>query len=331
MDNPSLADSFLDVFQADSDPRFPDIKPLEITSPVKVNLREDVPPELDRSAPEAMKAEVETVLAPDFGYSSVLELIEGARSRLYLELYYFSDQWQPGSDPYDAILGAARRGVSVRLILDGNWYNNEEGKGNTAIAQRMNEVGLEEGLDLRAKTLSPYHGVDTLHNKGAIADDRVLICSINWVRASFERNREAGVVVDSSQVAEFYTRAFEKDWVDDAIDPELTVQTFVRLEGGKQLVLSANATDNSGAVRVLWDVGCDGSIQGEGTFFVTTLPPGETLIMVTAQDPSNNTRSQTVMVVVAQQQAVIELRYAVAASFAVLYIIWRIRKRVKRP
>jgi cardiolipin synthase len=330
IDSPTLADAFLEVFQWDVDSRYPDIRSLGVGSSFSVNLLEDLTPELNRSTPEAMEAKVETVLAPDFGYSSILDLIEGARNRLYLELYYISDQWQPGSDPYGSILSAARRGASVRLILDGNWYNNEGGKGNTAIAERMNEVALAEGLDLIAKTLSPYHGVDTLHNKGAIADDRVLICSINWVRASFERNREVGVVIDSAQVAEFYARAFRADWVDDAIDPELTVETFVQLESGRQLVLNASAIDNSGAVRVLWDVDCDGSIQGEGTFFVTALPPGETLILVIALDPSNNSCSQTVKVEVAQQPMGVELPYAVAASLTISFIIWRIRKRVKR-
>jgi cardiolipin synthase A/B len=330
IDSPTVANALLDVFQSDVDPRFPDIRALGTESSFGMILPEDRASELDRSAPDAMKAKIETVLAPDFGYSSILELIEGARNRLYLELYYLTDRWQTEFDPYHSILNAARRGASVRLVLDGNWYNNEDGKGNTVLAERMNAVAFEEGLDLRAKILSPYHGVDTLHNKGVIADDKVLVCSINWVRASFERNREAGVIIDAPQVAGFYVEAFEKDWVDDAIAPELSLPSLVHLEEGQQLVLSANASDNSGTVRVLWDVGCDGSIQREGPFFVTNLPVGETLILVTAVDSSNNSQAQMITVVVMQKRADTTLVYAAAASLAIPLVIWRIRKRVKR-
>ncbi len=331
IDNQKVANAFLAVFEHDADPRFPDIRALDPGSAFTVPSLDDPILDADAIAPDAMSAGIETVLAPDFGYSSVLELIEGARSRLYLELYYFTDQWLPERDPYHSILDAARRGVSVRLILDGNWYNNEGGKGNGALAQRMNAAAAQEGLDLRAKTLSPYHGVDTLHNKGAIADDKVLVSSINWVRASFERNREAGVIVDSNQVAEFFIDAFEGDWVDDAIAPELSVLPLVQIKEGEQLVLNATASDNSGSVKVLWDVGCDGSVQSEGSFLVTRLPPGETLIKVTALDPSNNSRTQLVRVMVLKDQGEGGLQYAAAILPLIAIAIWRIRKRVKRP
>jgi len=325
-----VAGAFLEVFEHDVDPRYPDIKALEMDPSFSAPGLEGQFIVSGGGVPEAMRADIETVLAPDFGYPAILSLIDGARSRLYLELYYMTDQWRPGLDPYQSILSAARRGVSVRLILDGNWYNNEEGKGNSALAERMNSVALHEGLDLRAKTLSPFHGIDTLHNKGAIADDKALVCSINWVRASFERNREAGVVIDSAQVAAYFAQAFEEDWVDDAVAPELIVPSSVQLVEGQQLVLNASTSDNSGSVRVTWDVGCDGSVQGEGLFFVARLPPGETVIGVTAFDSSNNSRFQVVRVMVTPRQQEAALPYAIAGTLAAGAAIWGVRKRVKR-
>ncbi len=328
IESPVIAAALLDVFENDVDPRFPDIRPLAMTSSSIPHL--EVFHRSDEPAPDPIEAEVGTVLAPDFGYASIIELLEGARGRLYLELYYLSDNWQSGMDIYRAILDAARRGARTRLILDGSWYNNEEGAGNKAIVEDLNAIASSEGLDLKAKLLSPYHGPTTLHNKGVIADDEVLVGSINWVRASFERNREVGVIIDSPPVAEFYAAAFEQDWVDDMVPPELAVPSLVELDEGEQLVLNANASDNSGTVRVLWDVGCDGSIQAEGPFLVADLPPGETLINVMALDPSNNSCDRTVRVVVVPRSSGSYLPYGVAASLVIPFAIWRMRKRVKR-
>jgi len=77
-------------------------------------------------------------------------------------------------------------------------------------------------------------------------------------------------------------------------------------------------------------VGCDGSVQSEGSFLVTRLPPGETLIKVTALDPSNNSRTQLVRVMVLKDQGEGGLQYAAAILPLIAIAIWRIRKRVKR-
>ena len=330
IDDQKLAMAFLSVFERDVDPRYPDIHRLDASSATTTCLLDEPPPSEDASAPECFPAWVETVLAPDYGYAPVLSLIEEATERLYLELYYLGDQWSSGQDPYRSILDSARRGVSVRVILDGNWYNNEEGKGNTAIAQKMNDAAAQEGLDLEAKTLSPFHGLEALHNKGAIADEKVLVSSINWVRASFERNREVGAIIDSASVADYFAKAFLEDWVDDAISPELEVPSYVEVDQGRRVVLNATASDNSGQVRLLWDLGGDGSIDGEGLFFMAQLSPGESLIKVTALDPSNNSCTREVRVLVLAKQADEAPYYAAASLSLVAVVIWSLRKRVKR-
>ncbi|HUL39496.1 MAG TPA: hypothetical protein VLU38_04310, partial [Methanomassiliicoccales archaeon] len=112
--------------------------------------------------------------------------------------------------------------------------------------------------------------------------------------------------------------------------PELIVPSSVQLVEGQQLVLNASTSDNSGSVRVTWDVGCDGSVQGEGLFFVARLPPGETVIGVTAFDSSNNSRFQVVRVMVTPRPQEAALPYAIAGTLAAGAAIWGVRKRVKR-
>ncbi|MDD1757088.1 MAG: phospholipase D-like domain-containing protein, partial [Methanomassiliicoccales archaeon] len=330
IESQEVAVAFLSVFDGDVDPRFPDIRRMDPASATTAPSFDWPVLDPDVPAPDSFPAQVETVLAPDFGYDSTLGLIKGATDRLYLELYYMSDQWRQEQDPYLSILDAARRGVSVRLLLDGNWYNNEEGKGNAALAQKLNEAAAQERLDLQAKTLSPFHDVETLHNKGVIADGKVLVCSINWVRASFERNREAGAIIDSAQVADFFAKSFQEDWVDDAIAPELVVPSYLEVDEGRQVVLNATASDNSGSVAVVWDVGGDGKVEGEGPFFFAELPPGEFFIEVTASDPSNNSCMKVVRVMILPRQGDDPRYYGLAVAAVISVAVWFVRKRVKR-
>jgi DNA-directed RNA polymerase alpha subunit len=106
--------------------------------------------------------------------------------------------------------------------------------------------------------------------------------------------------------------------------------SYIEVDQGRRVVLNATASDNSGSVRLLWDVGGDGSIDGEGLFFVTELSSGESLIKVIALDPSNNSCTREVRVVVLSKQAD-EAPYYAAASLSIITIaIWSLRKRVKR-
>ena len=53
----------------------------------------------------------------------------------------------------------------------------------------------------------------SFHNKGVIVDGTtVLISSINWSPQSLGTNREAGIIVASTDVAAYYTTLFNFDW-----------------------------------------------------------------------------------------------------------------------
>jgi len=56
-------------------------------------------------------------------------------------------------------------------------------------------------------------GLSKLHNKGMIVDgNKTLISSINWNRNSVTQNREVGVIIESQEVAEYFTEIFLWDW-----------------------------------------------------------------------------------------------------------------------
>lgn len=56
-------------------------------------------------------------------------------------------------------------------------------------------------------------GLAKLHNKGVIVDGELtLVSSINWGQGAVFRNREAGVIIHSPEVADYFTRVFLRDW-----------------------------------------------------------------------------------------------------------------------
>ncbi len=186
------------------------------------------------------KVDLELVLSPDTSLnetSAIIGMIQRAKHTLYLEQNSIVPYWgmkgkmlKPGekrdlvseqglvpSLPMQAVIAAARRGVQVRVLMDGTWYNAEvtdEGD-NDNTAAMLNALAEREGLDLSAKVinLEATH-LSKIHAKGVIVDDHeVFVGSINWSENAFEGNREVGVVVGHPKVAGYYADLFRRDWL----------------------------------------------------------------------------------------------------------------------
>jgi phosphatidylserine/phosphatidylglycerophosphate/cardiolipin synthase-like enzyme len=55
--------------------------------------------------------------------------------------------------------------------------------------------------------------IHLIHNKGLLIDEnKTLISSLNWDENSFEKNREAAVLITSPAVHAHYEAIFELDW-----------------------------------------------------------------------------------------------------------------------
>ncbi len=180
---------------------------------------------------------LELVLSPDTSLnenSAIIGMIARAKTTLLIEqnsvLPYWGKKPKAAGDkddkpevrdtrgpnlPLQAVIAAARRGVRVRVLLDGTWYNaeqtDERDNDNTVVL--LNELAKKEGLDLSAKVinLESTH-LEKIHTKGVIADGEVFVGSINWSENSFLGNREVGVIVSHPKVAGYYTDLFWRDW-----------------------------------------------------------------------------------------------------------------------
>jgi cardiolipin synthase len=207
VDDPGVADHLADVFRADTgwaDARpWPAVRENFTTvdgSPATGDYPNRFP------TVETTADSVEVLVAPDNARRNVRELVASADDSLVVE--------QPRLAPEGAFanwtVDAARRGVRVRVLLSGKWYNEAENRNTT---ERLNRIAAEEGLDLAAKLAEPRSRFEKVHVKGAVVDGRrAVVGSLNWNDHAATENREVVVVVEDPAVGDYYRRAFRADW-----------------------------------------------------------------------------------------------------------------------
>ncbi len=152
---------------------------------------------------------VTPVISPDTS-RLIDEVLASAKSSLDIQQAYISP-YPDGENPWlDLAISAAKNGADVRIQLDGMYYNTDSEEDNDEVAASINRLGME---NLHAKILTDRDGILKIHNKGMIVDGRlVLVSSINWNYNSPTNNREAGILIESKEAADYYTRVFEYDW-----------------------------------------------------------------------------------------------------------------------
>lgn len=171
---------------------------------------------------------VSLIIAPD-AVPPLIDLISAARSRILVEQFYvhrYFDRKSKSDNPLlEATITAARRGVNVSVLLDSFYYNVESGdpSSNLYTQEYLSNVSRAENLSLEARLIDLSSGILKLHNKGLIADDAVLISSINWNQNSPTRNREVGVVV-RGEAADYFASVFDYDFNDGSVEAFATIR-----------------------------------------------------------------------------------------------------------
>jgi phosphatidylserine/phosphatidylglycerophosphate/cardiolipin synthase-like enzyme len=135
--------------------------------------------------------------------SNMMKLIASAKKTLYVQLQYIEASAATGV--YSALLQtiAARvaAGVDVRLI-----ESLEDGE---PWAEKMKD----SGVDLTANiALQP-----NVHNKGFVIDSSIVVVSSqNFSPDGIQFNRDAGVIIESAPVAQYFEAVFLADWNNEA-------------------------------------------------------------------------------------------------------------------
>jgi hypothetical protein len=126
----------------------------------------------------------------------------------------------PETDPnprLEAYLDAARRGATVRILLDSHFDSggyDECRRDNTFTLHYLQGIARDEGLDLQVRLGDPtYLG---LHNKMVLAhvdgQGTVHVGSLNGSEASAKVNREVALQVQSDEAYAYLAAVFDYDW-----------------------------------------------------------------------------------------------------------------------
>jgi uncharacterized repeat protein (TIGR01451 family) len=145
----------------------------------------------------------------------------GAGDAVYIEQLY--EHWAWGDDPVaapnprlEAYVDAARRGATVRILLNGGTFDQVGFQNvNTATVAYVNGIARAEGLDLEAAVGDPtQYGIHNkmvlvwLHDEGGYAH----VGSLNGSESSSKVNREMVIQIRSDQVFAYLLEVFQYDW-----------------------------------------------------------------------------------------------------------------------
>ena len=150
----------------------------------------------------------------------------GAGDTVLVEQLYEYTYWgDSGSNPVDdpnprleAYIAAARRGATVRLLLDSVFDDPGDPRGNSATCAYANGIALDDALNLACKLGNPTG--NGIHNKMVLVlaggQGYVHTGSINGSENSSKNNREFAVQAQSRAAHDFLASVFWYDWGTDA-------------------------------------------------------------------------------------------------------------------
>jgi phosphatidylserine/phosphatidylglycerophosphate/cardiolipin synthase-like enzyme len=232
----SIAEYFLDVFLVDwsyvsydiisftpDDPNYGNASPdFELDDWVETGYYTPVFPG------ETLEGEyrVSPVLSPEttlLESEAIIGMINSAVDSIYIEQLDIALNWNYEDLEYEnlflkaAIEAAEKRQVEVRILLSSYYaFPDDPELDNYDTFVYINDYAFNHNItDYLKARLIDYDrlGLSKLHNKGMIVDsNKTLISSINWNRNSVTQNREVGVIIESQEVAEYFTEIFLWDW-----------------------------------------------------------------------------------------------------------------------
>jgi phosphatidylserine/phosphatidylglycerophosphate/cardiolipin synthase-like enzyme len=132
--------------------------------------------------------------------TNIINMIKGAQNSIYIELQYM--EASKGDDsPYNELLQTIADQVAakkdVRLIVSANY------------AEKWGEKMKDEGVDLTANIRT----LPNVHNKGFVIDGKtVVVSSQNFSPAGVYENRDAGLILESKELAQYFEPVFDADW-----------------------------------------------------------------------------------------------------------------------
>lgn len=232
VDDSSLAGLFKGLF--DTDWEIPEVgsqedlieEPLDLTGPLMV-------PGLPDNAPEqifdqekfdlTLPAQVRPIISPDNYFDLAKSLILNAAESIYLQQQYILAGGPKTKSLLEA-LESRKSEVEIRIIASPVFGKKLKKDNWELTCDSLEAFGLKENL--RAHNLKYY---TNCHNKGIIVDRKsVIISSTSWSEYSIAHSREAGVLVHSAEITEYFAKVFDFDW-EISWDPAAVTENLMNL------------------------------------------------------------------------------------------------------
>lgn len=153
----------------------------------------------------AEAARVELLVTPEGGASRLVSTIDAADDRVFVVTPRAGDD----SDLLAAVLRAADRGVETRVLLSNAWYDERRNENLTA---KLNARAAARDVPLAVRIAEPRSRYGKIHAKGVVADDTVIVGSLNWNRQAATENREVLLAIESPRLADYFARVYAADW-----------------------------------------------------------------------------------------------------------------------
>ena len=162
--------------------------------------------------------------APETSLAPLLSLIEQAgpgdvilTQQLFEHPFWGPTDSNPQDDPnvrLEALIAAARRGATVRILLDSFFDHPYDVRSNLNTANYVNDIAADEGIDIQARLGNPAGaGLHAKVHLLALGDQRwVVLASMNGGEASNKLNREIGLALETAQGYNALAGVFMDDW-----------------------------------------------------------------------------------------------------------------------
>jgi len=171
-----------------------------LITPSGINAQDEL--ELVESTPHETKLEESNLLRT---LDVWLKMIKEAKTSIDIETFYFSNK---AGEPLENILtelkDAASRGVQVRIIVDSNFYSNND--------KSVDELGEVKNILIKKIPVGNISG-GVMHAKYFIVDnENLFLGSQNMDWRALIHIHEIGVRVKNKDLARTFHELFETDW-----------------------------------------------------------------------------------------------------------------------
>lgn len=142
------------------------------------------------------------------------ELAENATQSMDIEIYtIYRYSYGPIYDFHQAIYNAAARGVRVRMLIDNEIYLSRDWDNRQRTKELMDEFDANENIEVRQLS-------EPMHSKVIIVDNKMAyVGSANQSTTAMDGNREVGLLIRSSELAQALEAIFEAGWTGEENGP----------------------------------------------------------------------------------------------------------------